>query len=181
MKVTVFIAASLDGYIARRNGDVSWLQTPESAADESDYGYNAFIETVDRLVMGRLSFEKVLSFGEWPYSVPVTVLSRSGATIPTELSDSVESSELKPFDLLAALEARGDRHVYLDGGQTIQRFLRAGLVDEVILTRVPVLLGDGIPLFGPLDRDIKLELLGSQGYPSGLLQSRYRVLHGRGH
>lgn len=172
-RVSVFIAASLDGYIARADGGLDWL--PAGAGGE-DYGYRQFMETVDVLVMGRRTFEKVLTFGSWPYDRPVVVLSRRGVDVPADLAEAVEVWALPPGEVVRRLAGRGVRHVYLDGGQTIQRFLRAGLVDQIILTRIPVLLGDGVPLFGALHRDVHLQHVDTRVFKDGLVQSRYRVL-----
>lgn len=174
-RTSVYIATSLDGFIARKNGDVDWL---EHDSGGEDYGFHAFISTVDRLVMGRNSYEKVLSFDVgWPYAVPVVVLSRtlSNADIPDDLPGKVEISSATPTELVAQLGAAGAQHLYIDGGKVIQAFLREGLIDEVIISRLPVLLGEGIPLFGPLDRDIMLVHLETTAFASGLVQSRYRI------
>ena len=176
MKASVYIATSLDGFIARTNGDVDWLQGSSRGGGE-DYGYEGFMASVDALVMGRNTFEKVLTFDRWPYgSKRVVVLSHHSLDIPTELASSVEASSSDPTELLSSLEQQGIGHVYIDGGKTVQSFLRAGLIDELIITRIPRLIGDGIPLFGLLDRDVVLKHIGTQSYDSGLVQSRYEVV-----
>lgn len=170
----VFIATSLDGFIARENGDIDWL--PADPDNTEDYGYAAFMNSVDALVMGRNTFEKVLTFGEWPYQKkPVIVLSHRPLDIPASLADCVESMSGEPADILARLSARGYRHLYLDGGITIQRFLAAGLVHRIILTRIPILSGRGIPLFGPLPHDLALRHTGTRSYPNGIVQSEYEI------
>lgn len=175
MEITVFIATSLDGFIARENGDLDWL--PSIGDDGEDYGYQAFIDTVDVIVMGRKTYEKALSFNGWPYGKkPVVVLSSRALAIPDGLASSVEASSAAPGELVARLAARGAGHLYVDGGNTIQRFLRAGLVQRLIVTRVPVLIGGGIPLFGQLDRDIRLRHVATRPYPNGLVQSEYTVI-----
>lgn len=172
--VAVFIATSLDGYIARPDGTLDWLPPIPETGD--DYGYHAFMADVDALVMGRNTYEVILSFGPWPYAGKrVVVLSTSQPPVPAELATAVEVTAAAPEALLARLAAEGVRKVYLDGGRTIQGFLAAGLVDELIVSRVPVLLGAGIPLFGPLEHDIALDHLTTKAHPSGLVQSRYRV------
>lgn len=173
VKVSVYIATSLDGLIARRNGDIDWLSGGEGG---EDYGYAEFISTIDHIVMGRNTFEKVLTFGAWPYEKKVIVLTSRDLAIPNELAEKVEACNLPPADLLHDLETRKARHIYLDGGATIQRFLREGLVDEMTITTIPVLIGEGLPLFGPLGQDVKLELLASRSFPNGFVQNRYRVL-----
>lgn len=175
-EAAVFIATSLDGYIAREDGGLDWL--PGFAAGE-DYGYAAFMATVDALVVGRHTYETVRGFGDWPYGeTRVVVLSRRGVDVPEALRATVEVRAGEPADVLRALGAEGVRRVYLDGGRTVQGFLRAGLVTEMVLTRVPVLLGAGIPLFGPLDGDVRLRHVETRAFPSGLVQSRYRVASG---
>ncbi len=172
-EAAVFIATSLDGYIARADDDIDWLERP---GGEGDYGYAAFMASVDALVMGRRTYEKVRTFGTWPYGKKrVVVLSSGEVVIPEAIRPHVEVRGGAPADVLRALGAEGVRRVYVDGGQTIQHFLRAGLVRELILTRIPVLLGAGIPLFGPLGGDIELTHVETQAFPNGLVQSRYRI------
>jgi dihydrofolate reductase len=179
IKTSVFIAASLDGFIARPDGDIDWLHRPEYAAhDGDDWGYGNFIASVDALVMGRHSFEKVLSFPSWPYDgTPVVVLTSRKLAIPAHLSDKVEPMSAAPAALVEDLAARGKEHLYIDGGITIQRFLRAGLIDEITLTQIPVLLGDGLPLFAAIGREIVLELIDSRHGDNGFVQSRYLLLY----
>ena len=171
MKASVFIATSLDGFIARDNGELDWL--PAGGGEE--HGYDAFIATVNALVIGRKTYETVLSFATWPYGVkPVYVLSTS-ALAPAPPGAVVEHLSGAPVEIVAQLSARGIGHVYVDGGITIQGFLQAGLIQRLIITRIPVLLGAGIPLFGPLAHDIKLRHVGTRQYASGLVQSEYVV------
>ncbi len=170
----VYIATSLDGFIARPNGALDWLPPPSASGE--DYGYAAFMATVEVLVMGRNTFDVVCSFGEWPYADQrVVVLTTRPLTVPTAFGARVEARNAEPAALLAQFAAEGVRKIYLDGGLTIQRFLAANLVDELILTRVPVLLGAGIPLFGLLPHDLALEHLTTTTYAEGLVQSHYRV------
>jgi dihydrofolate reductase len=172
----VFIAASLDGFIARRDGDIDWLVSHPGTAGE-DHGYDAFIATVDGLIMGRGSYEKVLTFEVWPYDKPVVVLSRqlAGSAPPAALAGRVVFRDETPAEALAHVAAEGWRRVYVDGGKVIQAFLRAGLIADLIVTHIPVLLGEGLPLFGALDHDVKLTHRGTRSFPSGLVQSRYDV------
>jgi dihydrofolate reductase len=172
IKVSVYIATSLDGFIARKNGGIDWLTGGESG---EDYGYAEFMSDIDHIVMGRNTYEKVLTFGGWPYDKKVIVLSSRDLTLAPELTDKAEALRLSPDELLRELEGRGSRHIYLDGGVTIQRFLRAGLVDEMTITTIPILIGQGLPLFGELDSDIKLDLLNSRSFGNGFVQNRYRV------
>jgi dihydrofolate reductase len=172
MDIGVFIATSLDGFIARPDGAIDWLPTDTS----EDFGYNAFMESVDALVMGRETFELVLTFGGWPYGdKPVFVLTSSPAGIAPPSGAVCEALAGAPHEIVAALSARGHARVYLDGGITIQRFLAAGLVDRMIITRIPVLLGRGRPLFGDVPNDVSLEHVTTRAFPSGLVQSEYRV------
>jgi dihydrofolate reductase len=173
IKISVYIAISLDGFIARRNGDIDWLTGGESG---EDYGYADFISTVDHIVMGRNTFEKVLSFGGWHYDKKVIVLTSRDLTLPPELTGKAEALHVSPRELILELEGRNSRHIYLDGGVTIQRFLREGLVDEMTITTIPILIGKGLPLFGPLEKDVKLELLKSQSFKNGFVQNKYKVL-----
>lgn len=173
---SVFIATSLDGFIARPDGCIDWLlQANTLMPAGEDCGIQAFMDSVDVLVMGRKSFEQALDFDPWPYAgKPVVVLSHHGVEVPPALRDSVSVSAEAPADLLARLSAAGARKLYIDGGQTIQGFLRAGLIDELIITVIPVLLGAGRPLFGPLDADVALTHVETRAYPFGFVQSRYR-------
>ena len=172
----IFIATSLDGFIARADGAIDWLPGLDSDPGEN-YGYDAFIASIDGLVMGRNSFEKVLTFEEWPYPKPVIVLSRSlhASALRDDLVGKVEISPLSPPDLIRDLARRGWSRVYVDGGQVIQSFMREGLIADMVITRIPVLLGEGLPLFGPLADDIKLSHVDTRSYPSGLVQSRYSI------
>ena len=178
VKASVFIATSLDGFIARSDGSVDWLDQANACVPEGeDCGYKDFIKTVDVLVMGRNTFEKVLTFGEWPYGdKAVVVLSRRGVVIPTSLSTSVSSSNETPERLVERLSSGGAQHLYVDGGQTIQSFLNAGLISEITITEIPILLGAGKSLFGPLESDIMLEHVITIAYPFGFVQSKYSVV-----
>ncbi|HET9905866.1 MAG TPA: dihydrofolate reductase family protein [Anaerolineales bacterium] len=173
IKISVYIATSLDGFIARRNGDIDWLTGGEGG---EDYGYAEFMSDIDHIVMGRNTYEKVLTFGGWPYAKKVIVLSSRNLSIPPELSDKVEALNLSPRELISEMDTRIAKHIYLDGGVTIQRFLREGLVDELTITTIPILIGEGLSLFGELERDVKLELIKSESFMNGFVQNRYKVL-----
>ena len=176
MKCSVFIAASLDGFIARTDGAIDWLDVADHSGGE-DHGYQAFADTVDVLVMGRNSFDKVLTFGEWPYGdQKVAVLTHRPLEIPKGAEETLEALAGSPEEVVERLAERGAQHLYIDGGGTLQQFLRAGLIQQLIITTIPVLLGSGIPLFGPLDGDVKLSLLDCKSYPDGLVQKRYEVV-----
>src|SRR5437868_405205 len=146
MRASVFIATSLDGFIARADGALDFL--PPGGGEP--HGYDEFMATVDALVIGRKTFETVLSFSTWPYGEkPVFVLSTC-TLAPAPLEAVVERMSGEPAEIVSQLAARGIEHVYVDGGITIQGFLRAGLIQRLIITCVPVLIGDGVPLFGAL-------------------------------
>jgi dihydrofolate reductase len=172
----VFIATSLDGFIARPAGDIGWLLARDTS--DEDHGYTRFIEGIDAIVMGRGTYEKVLAFDAWPYEQPVVVLSGSleKTSVPERLVGKVRILALSPEDTRATLSAEGCRRLYVDGGKLIQSFLRQGLIDDLVITVVPVLLGAGRPLFGALATDVSLAHEGTVSFPSGLVQTRYRVL-----
>lgn len=171
----VFIATSLDGYIARKNDDIDWLTGFSSHGE--DHGYDTHIAEMDGIIMGRGTYEKVLAFDQWYYSKPVLVLSQTldPASVPAHLKGKVEISAATPEAAMAIATERGWQRVYADGGKLIQSFLRAGLIDDMIISRIPILLGDGIPLFGPLANDVTLDHLETKAFPSGLVQSHYRI------
>ena len=173
MKASVFIGTSLDGFIARKNGDFDFL--PSGGGEP--HGYNEFIATVDALVIGRKTFETVLPMKPWPYgNKRVVVLSSRPQDFSKVVGGVVEQMSGSPAEIVSQLAATGARHIYVDGGITIQNFLRAGLIEHVAITRVPVLIGDGIPLFGVLPHDIHLRHIATQQYPSGLVKSEYEVV-----
>lgn len=176
-KCSVFIATSLDGYIAREDGGLDWLDAAnELVPAGEDCGYGEHMCTVDTLVMGRKTFETVLGFGEWPYGdTPIVVMSRRELALPPSLPEWVCTSRKSPRELLDELSSTGVRHVYVDGGLTIQSFLADNLVDEITITVIPVLLGSGKPLFGPLTSDIQLSLISSRGFAFGFVQQKYEV------
>jgi len=172
MKASIFIGTSLDGFIARPNGEFDFLD----AGGNEPHGYEEFMATVDALVMGRNTFETVLAFNAWPYGEkPVFVLS-SRAIAPAPAGAVVEHLSGDPAEIVARLEARGIQHIYVDGGITIQRFLQAGLIQRLVITRVPVLIGSGIPLFGALARDVPVKHVATRTYAGGLVQSEYLVV-----
>jgi len=172
MTVSVFVGTSVDGFIARRNGDFDFLP----ADGGEPHGYDEFMATVDALVIGRNTFEKVLTFPIWPYGKKrVVILSSRPVDLSAVRGGVVEQMSGEPAEIVAKLASTGADHLYVDGGITIQRFLRAGLVHRLTVTQVPVLVGDGIPLFGPLLRDVRLKHVATHQYPSGLVKSEYAV------
>ena len=177
-KCSVFIATSLDGFISRVDGSIDWLEEANSRVPkDEDCGYAEFMSSVDALVIGRHTFDLAKSFGEWPYGqTPVFVLSSSITAMPEGIPESVYLCNESPAALVERLSARGIRHLYIDGGVTIQRFLADALIDEVTITKIPVLIGRGRPLFGLLSKDVRLEHLFTRAFDFGFVQSKYRVL-----
>lgn len=173
MHVTVYIATSLDGFIARPNGEVDWLGEPSAEAMDD---FERLMAGVDCVVMGRATYETVRSFGEWPYTKPVVVLTSRDLKIPTELHDSVQTLSGAVREVCDELASRGFEKLYIDGGRTIRSFLSERLIDRLVLTTAPVLLGEGIPLFGPLDGDTNLQHVMTRVLPEGFVQSEYRVV-----
>jgi dihydrofolate reductase len=172
MMLSVFIGTSVDGFIARPNGDLDFL--PPDGGEP--HGYDEFMASVDALVIGRKTFETVLAYAEWPYGKKrVVVLSSRPVDLSAVRGGVVEQMAGPPAEIVSKLAASGVQHVYLDGGVTIQGFLRAGLVQRLIITRVPVLIGNGIPLFGSVPCDVRLHHVATQHYASGLVKSEYRV------
>lgn len=176
---SAFVGASLDGFISRTDGSIDWLNEANALVPAGeDCGYAEFMNSVDVLVMGRNSFEQVLGFDAWPYGdKPVVVLSSRPLTLPAGIPPTVTTSSETPQKLVGRLSAAGARHLYIDGGVTIQRFLAEGLIDEITITVIPILLGEGRRLFGPLDQDVRLKLVGTTAYDFGFVQLKYRVTH----
>ena len=172
MTVSVFVGTSVDGFIARPNNDLDFL--PEGGGEP--HGYIEFIASVDAIVIGRNTFEKVLTLGPWPYDDKrVVVLSSRPVDLSAARGGPVEQMGGPPAEIVSRLASSGAHHLYIDGGITIHRFLSAGLIQRLIITRVPVLIGDGIPLFGALPRDVRLRHVATRSYPSGLVQSEYHI------
>jgi len=175
MKITIYMGMSLDGFLARPDDGLDFLPAPP---DGDDMGFGAFLASVDTLVMGRRTFEVVHRFGPegWVYGdTPMVVLSRTWTTLPDDVRPSVRLRAASPAELAAELAAAGVRHVYVDGADVARSFLRAGLVTDLCVTFVPVLIGQGISLWGELPHDIQLELTDSRVQPGGMVQSWYRV------
>jgi dihydrofolate reductase len=177
MKASVYVGTSLDGFIARRDGSIDWLNEANALVPEGeDCGFKAFMDSVDTLIMGRKTYEQVLTFGQWPYGdTPVVVLSHNTVTIPSLLPDRVSHSSESPQALLERLSSQGVKHVYVDGGNTIQGFLAESLIDEITITSIPVAIGDGIPLLGPMEKDLKLAHVRTTVYGFGFVQTTYRM------
>lgn len=177
MKCSVYIATSVDGFIAKTDGDIGWLHSPKFAeAKLNGLDYEDFISTVDAIIMGRNSYEKALTFGFWPYeNIPVIILTSRSLDVPKELREKIRIENLAPEQLVSRLEDEGYKHLYIDGGKTIQGFLKAGLINEITITRIPILLGSGIPLFGELNHPLPVHLLAAFSSDNGFVQVRYKV------
>ncbi|MGA3210945.1 MAG: dihydrofolate reductase family protein [Terriglobales bacterium] len=172
MKLSVFCGVSVDGFLARPNHALDFLGTGE----QEPHGFDEFYDSVDVVVIGRNTFEVVLTFGKWFYGrKPVVVLSSRPIDFSPVKGGVVEQMSGEPDEIVSHLKARGLKHAYIDGGITIQRFLAAGFIDRLVITRVPVLIGAGIPLFGPVPRDIPLRHVATRSYNGGLVQNEYEV------
>ena len=184
MKLSVFIATSTDGYIATVDGGIEWIEaagnTGADMGKQSDMGFNDFMSTVDCLIMGRKCMEKLSSFNlpeeQWPYgSVRIIALSHSIKHVPDNLRGKVEMCSGDPGELVGQLEAEGYNHAYIDGGSTITDFINHKLITDMVISRVPVLLGSGIPLFGKLDMQVKLGSAEAIAYPNDFITTKYKV------
>jgi dihydrofolate reductase len=171
VKASVFVGTSLDGFIARADGALDFL--PPGGGEP--HGYEEFMATVDALIIGRKTYETVLAFDAWPYAAKPTFVLSTRTLAPAPVEAVVERMSGAPMDIVAQLDGRGVRHAYVDGGITIQRFLQAGLVQRLTITRVPVLIGTGIPLFGAIPRDIILKHIATHEYVGGLVKSEYEI------
>ena len=172
----IFMAMSLDGFVAREDFGLDWLMKQKT--DGEDHGYEAFMASVDGLVMGSGTFRTALTFAAWPYEKPVIVLSKALKTndIPEKLRNKVRISDQTPGQVMASLSEQGWQRAYIDGGKIIQSFMRDGLIADMTVTIVPILIGAGKRMFGILDADIDLHLLETKSFPSGLVTTRYEVL-----
>jgi dihydrofolate reductase len=171
MKASVFVGTSLDGFIARADGSFDFLPP----AGGEPHGYDEFMAAVDALVIGRKTYETVLALDAWPYGKKPTFVLSTHSLAPAPVGAIVERMSGSPVEIVSELVKRGIRHVYVDGGLTIQRFLAARLIQRLTITRVPVLIGSGIPLFGTLPCDITLRHIATQQYASGLVKSEYEI------
>ena len=178
VKCEVFIACSLDGFIARPDGDVAWLDHPGYALEGEDFGYYAFMDVVDVLVMGRNTYDVVRGFDvAWPYGEKaVRVLTNRAIDIPAELSGSVASMSGSPEEIVQHLAEEGFTRAYIDGGAVIQDFLRAGLIERMIITTIPVLLGSGIRLFGAVAQDVHLKPVSVRSWPNNFVQTEWQLV-----
>ena len=172
MRISVFCGVSVDGFLARPDHSLDFLD----AGGQEPHGFEEFYGGVDVVVIGRKTFEVVLTFGKWFYGTkPVVVLSSRVLNFSSVKGGVLEQMSGEPSEIVAQLKARGFKHAYIDGGITIQRFLAARLIDRMVITRVPLLIGTGIPLFGPVPRDISLRHVATRCYKGGLVQSEYEL------
>lgn len=176
-KVSVFIGMSLDGFIARKDGDIKWLDNENKKVTyEEDFGFTNFMQSVDALIMGRNTYEQVLTFDNWPYKVKsIIVLSTKDIRIPSKLTKTVTISQESPKELIGQLSNQGIKHIYVDGGITIQNFLSEGLVDEITVTIVPIIIGEGKSFVKSLPKDILLIHLKTTVFEFGFIQIKYRI------
>jgi dihydrofolate reductase len=172
MSNIIYIATSIDGYIARKDGSIDWLMDLPNP-DKSDYGFSEFIRRIDGIILGRKTFETVLEFDTWPYTKPVFVLSNSLDKLPGKFSGKAEIIKGELRKIITALSNKGMDDLYIDGGKTIQSFLNEDLIDEMIITRIPVLLGSGVPLFETSIPELKFSHTGTEVYNNMLVKSRY--------
>lgn len=176
LKISAFIATSIDGYIAKKNGDIDWLTKfilPTDENEDKDCGFSKFFSSVDALVMGRNSYDVVSNFETWPYEGKRVVV------LSSTLTSVCEKAELFKGDigyLIEKLQTDGIKHIYVDGGATISQFLNMGLINQIIISIIPVVLGSGIPLFSKINDDKWLQLVSSQAYSNGLVQIRYELV-----
>lgn len=173
MPNSVYIATSLDGFIARRDGNLEWL-TELPNPENSDYGFSLFMEGMDGIVMGRKTFETVAGFGQWPYEKPVFVLSTRWKGLPDGYRGKATLVKGTPETVVETLNKQGFRNLYIDGGKTIQGFLQRDLIDELVITRIPILLGSGIPLFGEMELELRFTHLRTEILGGQLVKSTYQ-------
>lgn len=170
----IYLAQSLDGFIADKDGGLDWLEMIPNP-EQIDMGYTAFINKIDAIIMGRNTFEKVLSFRiDWPYSVPVLVVSRALKTLPEGYEGKVEIVSGTPMELIKLAKDRGYYKLYIDGGKTVQAFLKEDLIDEITITTMPIILGGGIPLFGELSNSQTFKHVKTEVFLDELVQSNYK-------
>lgn len=172
MKTSVYIGTSLDGFIAKADGNIDWLT--QYANDDAIHAYEEFMNGVDAIVIGRGTFEKILTFPSWPYNKKAFVLSTTLKKLPDTLEDKATLLSMKPQELLSYLSVMGFSSIYVDGGKVIQGFLKEDLIDDLIISKVPLLIGTGIPLFGFLDVDLRFKHIKTEVQSNGLVRSYYK-------
>jgi dihydrofolate reductase len=171
MKGSVYIGVSLDGFIAREDGDIGWLE--EFGDEEAIPAYENFIKNVDVFVIGRGTFETVLSFPSWPYSLDAYLLSTTIKQLPAEVEGKITLLSMKPKEVMSYLSDKGYTNAYIDGGKVITGFLNEDLIDELIISKLPILIGSGIPLFGHLDMDLRFTHIKTEVHANGIVRSHY--------
>lgn len=173
MKNSVFIATSIDGYIADKNGNIDWLHSIPNP-DGIDMGYSEFMSQIDALIMGRKTFETVCGFDiDWPYTKPVFVLSNTLKSIPDKFVSKAELIKGDLIEIIKILNSKGFTNLYIDGGTTIQSFLNENLIDEMIITTIPILLGGGTSLFGQLSAPINFRCIESKIFLESVVQNHF--------
>ncbi len=170
----VYVGQSLDGYIAGLNGELDWLDEIDNP-EKDDFGYAAFMQNIDALIMGKNTFQKVMTFGMWPYNKPVFVASNSLSSLPRSVDGKAFLIKGTPTEMVHILNKNGFANLYIDGGAIIQSFLKEALIDKIIVTTLPILLGGGISLFGMLSKNIKLKLISSEVLINQLVKTQYEV------
>ncbi|MDH5796123.1 MAG: dihydrofolate reductase family protein [Anaplasmataceae bacterium] len=176
MKISAYIAVSLDGFIARDDHSIDWLPKPDLNSNE-DYGFDDFFSSVDALVMGRNTYEIVVNSGyQWPYKEKkVFVLTNRNIEIADNIKEYVFSISGTPNEIINNLQQNNIQHIYIDGGKVIQSFLKLNLINEITITQIPILLGSGIPLFSKLNNDIYLSVISSKLYKNDLIKNHYQI------
>jgi len=173
MKYSVFIAASIDGYIADIDGNIDWLNIVPNPTQD-DMGWSDYLNSIDAIIMGRNTFEKVLSFDvPWPYPVPVFVASSTLKTAPEGYEDKIKIVKGNPGEITESLKNEGYKSVYVDGGNVINQFLKADLIDEITVTTIPILLGGGIPLFSELEQELVFNHIETKVFVEHVVQTKY--------
>lgn len=168
----VYIATSIDGYIARKDGNLDWLmEIPDP--ENSDYGFSEFMDRIDGIIIGRNTYETVIGFDQWPYTKPVFILSNTLKEVAGDVKRKAEIVSGKLEIIIDSLRKKGFENLYIDGGRTIQSFLQQNLIDELILTRIPIILGSGIPLFVSMDREIGFNHIETEIFDNTMVKSRY--------
>lgn len=172
MSNIVYIATSIDGYIAKSDGGIDWLNEIPNP-DNSDYGFFDFMKRMDGILMGRSTYEIVMDYEKWFYTKPVFVLSNSWNELPGKWAHKAQLVKGDPSEAVKILNQQGINNIYVDGGKTIQSLLAADMIDEMIITLIPIVLGSGIPLFTPNLPELKLEHVGTETYYGGLVKNSY--------
>lgn len=169
----VYIATSIDGYIAKSDGGIDWLNEIPNP-DNSDYGFTDFMNRIDGILMGRSTYEIVMDYGVWFYTKPVYVLSNTWTELPGKWAHKAQLIKGDTVEVVKTLNQQGINNIYVDGGKTIQSLLAADMIDEMIITLIPIVLGSGIPLFTPDLPELKFEHTGTEVYPPGLIKNSFK-------